>query len=96
MIEYTIDEHNLHIPQSYLIKKVRFGEILREIKEANPNSNVWKRKMFSLKMEWTVHNFLYHLGYKKAQTGDVDLDNPCDRPEWLYCTLGILMWIFVK
>jgi hypothetical protein len=46
-------------------------------------------------MEWTVHNVLYRLGYKRGQTKDVDMDDPCDKPEWLYGILGVLCWIFL-
>ena len=46
-------------------------------------------------MEWTVHNVLYRLGIKRAQTKDVDMDLPCDKPEWLYEVLGVLCWIFL-
>ena len=54
------------------------------------------RSRFSLKMEWAVHNFLYKIHYKREQTKDVDLDDPCDHPEWIYEILGCLVWIFIR
>ena len=71
--------------------------ILKKIKADNWDvaTTVFKRSFFSLKMEWIAHNFLYNIHYKREQTASVDLDNPCDHPEWLYCVCGILVWIFV-
>lgn len=46
--------------------------------------------MFSLVMETVTHKVLYKLGLWKNRTKDVDLDNPCDKPEWLYIIIGIL------
>ncbi len=70
---------------------------LKQVKEnAQPGETiVFERSMFSLKMEWICHNFLYCIGYKREQTKDPDLNNPCDRPEWQYMVCGILVWIFV-
>ena len=35
----------------------------------------WKRSIESMRVEWTVHNLLYDIGYERARTRDVDLDN---------------------
>ena len=56
---------------------------------------VFERSIFSLKMEWICHKFLYRVGYERERTKDADLDNPCDRPEWQYIICGLLVWVFV-
>lgn len=95
-LDYTLTDNNLHIEDSYKIGKRAMGVILTHIKNtAETPSKVWNRSMFSLRMEWAVHNFLYSIGYKRERTADVDLDYP-NKIEWLYCILGCLVWIFVK
>ena len=70
-------------------------KVLKEIRAENGWSEVWERTLFSLKMEWICHNFLYLVGYERERTKDVDLDNPCDQPEIIYIICGILVWLFV-
>lgn len=98
-MEYELTKTNLHIPNSYKVHKWDMRKELKEIaadaNESDVHTDVFKRSFFSLKMEWIAHNFLYKIGYKRDQTRDVDLDNPCDHPEWLYIVCGILVWIFV-
>lgn len=95
-IKYTVTKKCVHIENSYKVRKSKMREVLEEIKSKHKRETiVFQRSMFSLKMEWIAHNFLYNVGYKRAQTGHVDLDNPCDRPEWLYIVCGLLTWIFV-
>lgn len=95
-IEYTVTKNCVHIENSYKVRKSKMREVLEEIKSKHETETiVFQRSMFSLKMEWIAHNFLYNVGYKREQTGQVDLDNPCDRPEWLYIVCGLLTWIFV-
>lgn len=96
-MEYTLTRNNLHIVDSYRIRKLRMGKVLREIKaSAHPGQTiVFRRSFFSLKLEWICHNFLYGIGYKRDRTKDTDLDNPCDRPEWQYIVCGLLVWLFV-
>lgn len=88
----VVSDTNIHIEDSYLIRGRYFSSILREI-ECEVTE---RRSMFSLKKEWAVHNFLYKIGYKRERTKDVDLDYPCDKPEWVYEVLGSLVWIFVR
>lgn len=97
MIEYKLTRNNLHIVDGFRTRKWNMSKELRAIKEKTPSgfTIVFQRSMFSLKMEWIAHNFLYNVGYKREQVGNVDLDNPCDRPEWLYIVCGLLTWIFV-
>lgn len=86
----------LTIYNSWKAHKCQMRSILEQIKkECTVATEVWKRSFFSMKMEWICHNFLYSVGYEKDRTRDVDLDNPCDRPEWQYIICGILFWLFV-
>ena len=94
MIDYKITENCLTIPESHKIGKFKMMKILKQIKKEHPESNVWKRSMFSLYCEWICHNFLYMIGYERERTGCTDLDYPCDHPEWLYIVGGILVWLF--
>lgn len=92
MVEYTISEKNLHIKDSHKVSKFRFMCELKAIRSEHPESKVWERCLSSLYLEWTVHNFLYEIGYERERTKDADLDNPCDRPEWQYIVFGMLVW----
>lgn len=96
-MKYTVTTHNVHIEDSYKMKGRNFGKALDEIESQTyyGQTDVFDRSRFSLKMEWAVHNVLYRLGIKRAQTKDVDMDLPCDKPEWLYEVLGVLCWIFL-
>lgn len=95
-MNYNVTLYNVHVDDSYKIRNFGICKALKEIREKeNQNTLVFDdRSIFSLAMEWAVHNVLYRFGYKRAQTKDVDLDTPCDKPEWLYEVLGLLCWIF--
>ena len=97
MIPYILTLRNLHIFDSYKVRKTMMAKELREIRNATvPGETVvFERSIFSLKMEWICHNFLYRVGYARERTRDVDLDNPCDHPEWLYILCGLIIWILV-
>ena len=93
---YRITEDCLTVYDSYKVRKWNMRPVLRKIKQDTIKpTNVFARSMFSLKMEWICHNFLYNIGYERERTKDTDFDNPCDRPEWQYCLCGILAWIVV-
>lgn len=96
-LKYDLSANNLRIWESWKVHKCKMRKELKAIRDAAEpgETTVFERSFFSLKMEWIAHNFLYKIGYKRDQTGDVDLDNPCDRPEWLYIICGLLTWIFV-
>lgn len=89
--------NNLHITDSCHVHKWDMRPCLEVIKAGtHPGETiVFDRTIFSLKMEWICHNFLYNIGYKREQTKDCDLDNPSDHPEWMYIICGLLTWIFV-
>ena len=93
-MEYTIDDNNIHIVDSHKISKFCFRGILYSLRDANQNSNVWKRCLTSLCCEWTCHNFLYMIGFQRDRTGSVDLDYPCDHQEWMYIVIAGLVWPF--
>ena len=96
-MHYSVTLYNVHVNDSYKIRRCKIFSSLNEIEEKDgKNTLVFDdRSHFSLGMEWTVHNVLYRLGYKREQTKDVDMDDPCDKPAWLYGILGVLCWIFL-
>lgn len=96
-MDYSVSTYNIHVNDSYKIRRCRIFSSLNEIEKASgTRTSVFdSRSHFSLGMEWTVHNVLYRLGIKRAQTKDADMDLPCDKPEWLYEVLGVLCWIFL-
>lgn len=95
-LKYSISTNNLHIEDSWKVRKKEMGVILEHIKMTAPTpSLVWNRTMFSLRMEWCVHNALYSLDLWRSRTKDVDLNYP-NRYEWLYEALGCLVWLFVR
>lgn len=96
MPEYTVGPDNINIVDSYKVRKWHMRSVLKNIKrDHGDETNVFERSMFSLKMEWICHNFLYNIGYQRERTKDVDLDNPSDHPEWMYIVCGMLVWILV-
>jgi len=64
-MKYIITKHNLHIEDSYKLKKKEIKSALEEIKSINSDSLIWKRSMFSLVMETVAHKVLYKLGLWK-------------------------------
>lgn len=96
-MDIKVTENNIHIKDSYKISKKYFESILKEIKKNYPNCNVWERSFCSLKQEWSAHNFLYLLNYKRERVKDVDLNVPI---KWYvkirYFIVGIIGWIFIK
>lgn len=95
--EYDCTKTCVTIYDSYKVRKWNMYAVLRHIRVECPSetTDVFKRSLFSLKMEWICHNFLYNVGYQRDRTKDVDLDNPCDHPEWEYIVCGLLVWLFV-
>ena len=96
MMNYVITYNNLHIYNGFETEKWDMCKELKKIREATKGgTKVFERSLFSLTIEWTAHNFLYVIGYKREQTKDVDLNNPSDRPEWLYIVCGLLTWLWI-
>lgn len=98
-MEYKLTRNNLHITDSYKVRKCRMRKELKDIRQSAIDSGtdtiVFDRCLTSLQMEWICHNFLYMIGYERERTKDCDLDNPCDHPEWMYIVSGIVVWLFV-
>ena len=96
-VDYSLTYDCLHIEDSYKVRKWNMRKTLKEIRDTpQPGQTiVFERCLTSLKLEWICHNFLYNIGYERERTKDVDLDNPCDRPEWEYIVCGILVWLVV-
>lgn len=86
----------LTIKDSFLVSKSRFQGVLNSIKALHGAKPIFQRSDLSLKREWAAHNAAYALHYKREQTKDVDLDIPCDKPEWLYIVFGTIVWPFIK
>lgn len=77
MRKYTISDTNLHIENSYQVKKfTEMHSILLTYRHRSPQSQVWTRTIKSLIREWRGHNCLYELGLFRSHTKDVDLDVP--------------------
>lgn len=98
-IGYYLTDDDLQILDSYKYGKSEFEPFLRKVyqnDEERENRAVWKRDFKSMIYEWAVHNFLYSIHFKRSRTRDVDINYPCDMPEWLYKFIGCLVWIFIK
>lgn len=96
MPEYRVTKDCVTIYDSYKVRKWNMRPVLKRVRrDADMETDVFKRSIFSLKMEWICHNFLYFVGIERERTKDVDLDNPCDQPEWMYILFGLIVWIFV-
>ena len=98
MIRYNFSNGGatLTLYDSYTVPKADFQKTLNQIKSIHGKMPIFQRTDKSLKREWAVHNFLYRVGYERERTKDCDLDLPCDKPEWVYIVLGLLVWPFIK
>ncbi len=81
VIGYQNDENELD-PNARIISSHRItdrnqrNEILNLLLIYNKlYPSKWNRTLESMRVEWTVHNILYNIGYEKSRTVDVDLDN---------------------
>ena len=95
---YTVSPNNIHLKNSFRVRKGAFKKELMKMRERFPDSEVWKnRSLQSLEREWAVHNALHALGNYKSRTGDIDLNWP---QGWIfrvgYALLGLLVWPFIK
>lgn len=98
MVNYKISRGGevLTILDSYKVRKRDFQKTLNQIKALHGKKKIFERSDKSLRREWITHNFCYLIGYQRQRTKDVDLDNPCDKPEWVYKLIGLLVWLFIK
>lgn len=97
MPDYTVCFRCVTILDSYKTRKCTMRRVLKRIRKEDGEGTVvfQHRSLFSLKMEWICHNFLYGIGYQRWRTQDCDLDYPADHPEWEYIVCGFLVWLFV-
>lgn len=95
---YTVSSNNIHLKNSFRVRKEAFRRELLAMKERFPDSLVWKhRSLKSLEREWAVHNALHALGIYKSRTGHTDLNWPQGRIFRIgYALLGPLVWPFIK
>ena len=96
--KYTVSPNNVHLEDSYRVRKRAFERVLRELRERCPDSLVWEhRSLQSLKREWAVHNALHALGIFPERTAHIDLNWPQGRIFRLgYALIGTLVWPFIK
>ncbi len=75
-IKYTLTAKNVHIVDSYKIrKKADMNEIVKLIRaEATKKGFKYKRSNSSWVTEWRAHNYMYEKGMEKTRTGSVDLN----------------------
>lgn len=96
LYNYIIYPCNLHIENSYSVRKKYFASTLSWIEERH-DSEVWKRSKNSLKREWATHNLCYALDIKRDQTKDVDLNYP---QKWYvrlgYAIIGSIALLLIK
>lgn len=94
-ITYNVSPDDIQILDSWRVRKWSMRRVLREIRRATEGRTlVFRRSLFSLKMEWICHNAGFFAGIRPDETKDVDLNYPC-KNEWLYIIGGIVLWIFV-
>lgn len=91
MLNYKLEENNLHIYESYKIKTaLEMEDVLFSIALENKlHSNIFKRGLKSLVREWEAHNLLYRIGLFKSHTFEVDLEYP-PKFSCLYYILSII------
>ncbi|MBQ3984500.1 MAG: hypothetical protein II636_04150 [Bacteroidales bacterium] len=97
MIDYTISNSNLHLVDSYKLRKKEFRPTLDAIQLVNPEYDVWKRWKCGMCCEWATHNALHSLGLWEERTRSVDLNYPQSLLEKVaYAIVGCLVWPFIK
>lgn len=96
-MEYTIDNNNLHLVDSYKVSKHNFKSELENIKLQSPGYDVWNRGIPQMELELAVHNFFYCIGIARERTKDCDINYPQGFLERAaYAVLGCIVWIFIK
>ena len=75
-VEYIISAKNVHIVNSYKIrKKTDMNGIVKAIRaEATKKGYKYKRSNSSWVTEWRAHNYLYDKGKERNRTASVDLN----------------------
>ena len=98
MMDITVTENNIHIPEGYQYGKKGFSDILYWLHELHPECKVYDhRSIRSMSYEWSTHNALYALGIARKRTADVDINWPMKKAvEILYNIIGVIVWPFIR
>ena len=93
-IEYTLSKGNVHIVDSYKIrKKADMNGIVAAIRaEAKKKGYTYKRSNSSWVTEWRAHNYMYDKGQQRARTGSVDLNDNESRLKLLAYSVQSLLY----
>ena len=91
-IEYTLSKGNIHIVDSYKIrKKADMNGIVAAIRaEAKKKGYTYKRSNSSWVTEWRAHNYMYDRGQERARTGSVDLNE--NESRWKLLSYSLMAW----
>ena len=92
VINYTLSKNNIHIVDSYKIKKkADMDAIVNLIRtEATKKGFKYKRSNSSWVTEWRAHNYMYDKRIDRARTGSVDLNENESRLKLLsYSTMAL-------
>ena len=92
-VEYTLTKKNIHIVDSYKIrKKADMNGIVAIIRaEAKKKGYTYKRSNSSWVTEWRAHNYMYDKGQQRSRTGSVDLNEDEGRLKLLsYSAMSLL------
>lgn len=93
-IEYTLSKNNVHIVDSYKIRrKTAMKKFLRIIRdEAKKQGYNYKRFESCWYIEWQAHNYLYDKGVERERTGSVDLNE--DESRWKIISYSVLAALY--
>ena len=87
---------NLHLVDSYRVKKRDFADTLNSIKADYLDSEVWNRCISQMCLEIACHNACYGLGLWRDRTKDCDLNyKQSFLTRAMYAVIGVLVWIFI-
>lgn len=75
-IEYSLTKNNIHIVNSYKIRKqADMNGIVAAIRAAAKKQGyTYKRSNSSWVTEWRAHNYMYDNGISRSRTASVDLN----------------------
>ena len=93
-IDYTLSKKNIHINNSYKIKKrADMNGIVKAIRAAALKQGFkYKRSNSSWVTEWRAHNYMYDRGIERNRTADVDLNEDESKAKLLSYTLMSLRY----
>ena len=93
-IEYTLSKGNVHIVDSYKIrKKADMNGIVAAIRAAAKKLGyTYKRSNSSWVTEWRAHNYMYNKGQQRSRTGSVDLNDNESRLKLLAYSVQSLLY----